>query len=100
MFATGVFGTGHQTTVGAVVLGIGEALNVTGFHCDDRSGDVTDAWDGEQSLHEWQRSELCLEVFFELLAVLGSLKTLLMVHHQGYPIFFGDGTLTDEISEA
>jgi hypothetical protein len=43
---------------------------------------------------------LCFEVFFELLTMLGHLKTLMMVQHQRHPVFIGDLALVEKISEA
>ncbi len=51
MFATGVLGARNQPAVGAIVFVIGEAMDVAGFHGNDRSCDVTDAREGHQELH-------------------------------------------------
>jgi len=81
------------------VLVVGEAVNVSRFHCDNRSGDVTDARNGKQALERGRRPQTFFEVFLQLFAMSSDLKTLLVMHEEGHSVFWGDLTRLQEVSE-
>jgi hypothetical protein len=82
------------------MLGISEAVDVSRLHRNDGSCDVTDTRDRHQQLDGRSWAQACFEVFLQLLAMLGGLKTLLMVHHQRHSIFLRDRALVQKVGEA
>src|SRR3989339_399081 len=97
VLAARVLGPWNESAIRAVVLRIGEAMDVAGFHGNNGSCDVSDAGKGHQQLHSRSRSQARFEVLFKLLAMLGDLKTLMMVQHQSHSIFLRDQALVEKI---
>ena len=95
-----IFGPRCEPTVGAIVFGIGEAMDVAGFGGDDGPGDVADAGDRDQELERGGGSQPGLEVGFEGAFVLADLAALLMEHEESHCVLFGEGEGRDEVRKS
>ena len=59
VLAAGIPGPRSQPAVGGVVLGVGKAVDLSGFHGDHRTGDIADARDRDQEPECGCRPQSC-----------------------------------------